>query len=128
MLCFFLLIHFFRCYSTDIVLVDSDAESICSSDYSPKSTSSINVLSKHRPKNRLQSSVDFEGNQKPAIYRNRGQLSLCESSSVESDLDDITNSTAQLRIEFNHDPLKAQLLKRCGQTDVLAFDEVYSAR
>lgn len=119
----------FLLFSTDIVLVDSDAESLCSSDYSPKS-SSINVLS-NRQSNRLQSScntVDFECNQKPAIYRNRGQLSLCESSSVESDLDDITNSISSFHIEFNHDELKAQLLKRCGQADVLAFDEAYSAR
>lgn len=111
------------------MLVDSDAESICSSDYSPKSAS-INVLSK-RQNNRLQpscNSVDFERNNNSAIHRNRGQLSLCESSSVESDLDEITNSIPNLYIDFNHDALKAQLLKRCGQTDVLAFDEVYSAR
>lgn len=115
--------------SADIVLVDSDAESICSSDYSPKSTS-INVLSK-RQNNCLQpncNGVDFERNRNSAIYRNRGQLSLCESSSVESDLDEITNLIPNLCVEFNHDALKAQILKRCGQSDVLAFDEVYSAR
>lgn len=119
----------FLLFSADIVLVDSDAESICSSDFSPKS-SSINVLSK-RQNNRLQpncNSVDFERSQNSAIYRNRGQLSICESSSVESDLDEIANSIPNLHIEFNHDALKAQLLKRCGQTDVLAFDEIYSAR
>lgn len=110
-------------------MVDSDAESICSSDFSPKS-SSINVLSK-RQSNRLQAScnsVDFGRSQKSAIQRNRGQLSLCESSSIESDLDEIANSTSNLHIDFNHDALKAQLLKRCGQTEILAFDDIYSAR
>lgn len=122
-------LFFFLWFSADIVLVDSDAESICSSDFSPKS-SSINVLSERQNNCLLSSckSVDFERSQKPAIYRNRGQLSLCESSSVESDLDEIANLTSNLHIEFNHDDLKAQLLKRCEQTDVLAFDEIYSAR
>lgn len=104
------------------VLVDSDAESISSSDYSTKS-SSINVLSKHQ-NNNLQPGCS----QKSALTRNRGQLSLCDSSSIESDLDEIVGSISNFDIEFNHNAHKIQLLKRCKQTDVLPFDEIYSAR
>lgn len=109
------------------VLDESDVESICSADFLPKSTP-INVLSKLRS-SRLQpiaDSVDLEHYRKSAFDLNTGsQLSLCNSSSIESVVDEIEKS---LHLGFNHDELKQQLLKRCKQTDVLPFDEIYSAR
>lgn len=112
------------------VLDESDVESICSTDFSPKSTP-INVLSKLR-RNRLQEiadSVDLEHYQQSAFSLNTGsQLSLCDSSSLDSVVDEIEKSNASLHLGFNDDELKLQLLKRCNQTDVLPFDEIYSAR
>lgn len=112
------------------VLEESDVESICSTDFSPKSTP-INVLSKLR-RNRLQGiadSVDLEHYQQSAFSLNTGsQLSLCDSSSLDSVVDEIEKSNASLHLGFNDDELKKQLLRRCKQTDVLPFDEIYSAR
>lgn len=112
------------------VLDESDDESICSSDCIPKATP-INVLAKLRS-SRLQpiaDSVDIKHYRKSAFDRNTGsQLSLCDSSSIESVVNELENSTASLHLGFNSDELKAQLLKRCGQTDVLPFDDIYSTR
>lgn len=121
----------FSLLSAVTVLDESDADSICSVDFSQKSTP-INVPSKHRS-SRLQpigDSVDFEHYREPAFnFCNTGsQLSLCNSSSLESVANENEISTASLHIGFNHDDLKLQLLKRCGQTEVLPFDEIYSAR
>lgn len=112
------------------VLDESDADSICSSDCSPKTTP-INVLSKLRSSRLLPiaDSGELEHYQRSAFDLNTGsQLSLCDSSSIESVVNEIENSAASLHLGFNADELKSQLLKRCGQTDVLPFDEIYSAR
>lgn len=108
------------------VLDESDVESICSSDFSPKSTP-INVRSNQRS-NRLQPLVDRERKQKSTLNPNNGsQLSLC-ASSVESILDELENSTSSLHLGFNPVELKAQLLERCGQSEVLPFDVVFSPK
>lgn len=124
---FFFLVHLL---SAVTVLDESDVESIYSADFSPKSTP-INVLAKHRS-SRLQpiaDSVDLEHYQQSAFNLNTGsQLSLCDSSSVESVLNELEKSTASLHLGYNSDELKHQLLKRCNQIDVLPFDEIYSAR
>lgn len=116
------------------VLDESDVESICSTDSLPKPTP-INVLSKLRS-SRLQpiaDSVDLVEHYPKSAFKNHNtgsQLSLCNSSSssVESVVNELEESTANLHLGFNHDELKLQLLKRCKQTDVLPFDEIYSAR
>lgn len=58
------------------------------------------------------------------------QLSTCHESlsNDESAINEIEKSTSNLHIDYDHDELKAQLLKRCGQAHVLAFNEIYSAR
>lgn len=116
-----------------VVLDDTDAESDCSSsDYSPR-PKSISVLSKLQ-RNRLlpaiDDCVDFEKRrQRSQFDRNRGsQLSLCTTSSNVSAVDELDELTSSLNLGYDHQELKAQLLKRCGQTTVLPFDDVYSAR
>lgn len=128
---------FSGCLQAVAVLDESDAESICSVDFSPKPTPIINVLSKLRS-SRLQPIADsdnfVEHYQKSVLFNHNtgSQLSLCNSSSTSSSLESVVNeiekATANLHLGFNHDELKKQLLKRCKQTDVLPFDEIYSAR
>lgn len=55
--------------------------------------------------------------------------SICDDSvSNASTPNDIGKSMSTLNIEYDRDDLKEQLLQRCGQTDILTFDEIYSAR
>ncbi|XP_031627850.1 serine/threonine-protein kinase Haspin homolog ALK2 isoform X2 [Contarinia nasturtii] len=116
-----------KSHQTVTVLDESDVESIYSADFSPKSTP-INVLSKLRS-SRLQpiaDSVDLKHYQQSA-FNTGSQLSICDSSSIESVLNELEKSTASLHLGFNSDELKHQLLNRCNQIDVLPFDEIYSA-
>lgn len=116
---------------------ESDVESICSSDFSPKPRS-INVLSaKLRSSRRLLQNpiadcVDFVGKRGHRSLYDRShtgsQLSLCTTSSGASIVDELEDLTSSLNLGYNQQELKAQLLKRCGQTNVLPFDDVYSPR
>lgn len=105
---------------------DSDT-SIHLPDSSPKLSSNAVRVSK-RQINALQT-INDEENEKSATNRNSNQLSVChESLSDESSVGEIEKSTSNLHIECDRNELEAQLLKRCGQTHVLAFNEVYSPR
>lgn len=109
---------------------ESDVESICSSDFLPKPTP---INAKHRRNHLLQSiddRVDFERSSRKSTYgiSNTGsQLSLNSSSSTESVDDELGILTSNLNLDDQHE-LKSQLLKRCEQTEVFPFDELYSAR
>lgn len=117
-----------------VVLDESDVESIYSSDFLPK-PKSFNVLSKLRSSRSLQPIddrvvvVDFEKRQRLQSQSTVGsQLSLCNSSIDSSVVDELDDLTSSLNLGYNQQELKAQILKRCGQTNVLPFDEVYSPR
>lgn len=102
---------------------ESDVESF-SSDFSPKPTP-INALSKQRSVDRVQ---QFR---RQSIFdrTHKNSLNSCSSASVESVVDELTtNLEASLTLDYDQHELKAQLLKRCGQDEILPFDEVYSAR
>jgi len=111
-----------------VVLDESDVESIYSSDFSPK-PKSINALSKLRSGRLLQPIGDCLEKQRQQFNRHAGsQLSLCNSSSGGSVVDELEDLTASLNLGYSQQELKAQLLRRCGQTETLPFDDVYSAR
>lgn len=112
------------------ILDDSDDTSIHSPELSPKSTS-IEVRSKRNTKltQTIYDSFDLQLSQKSASMQSRSQLSSFQKSLLsESTLDGIETSTSTLNIECDQDKLKTQLLKRCGQKDVLSINEIYSAR
>lgn len=58
--------------------------------------------------------------------------SVCDTDNSpllnESTPNEIGKSMSTLHIEYDADDLKAQLLQRCGQTDIMAFNNIYSAR
>lgn len=67
--------------------------------------------------------------QNRAFEYNDSESSLCEKSLLsESVPNEIEASTSTLYMGSNKDELKAQLLHRCGQKDILSFHEIYSAR
>ncbi len=69
-----------------------------------------------------------EDSDKSASLTN-SHVTLSESSCNESIHDDRSeHSTSNIDLSSNQNLLKAQLLQRCGQTDVLKFDEIYSTR
>lgn len=114
--------------------MDDSEASIHRAAYQPKSSLITERVSK-RQTNALQTirdSFDIDESETSAISSHNGnhRLSICHEtlSNDESSIDDIEKSTSNLHIEYDHDELKAQLLKRCGQSSVLAFNEVYSAR
>lgn len=76
--------------------------------------------------------VDFEKRRSQSQYNRKTtghhHLSLCSTSSTDSVVDDLEDLTSSLNLGYDQQELKAQLLKRCGQTKVLPFDDVYSAR
>lgn len=116
--------------STVTILDDSEA-SIHHADNPPKSSLVAARVSK-RQTNALQTicdSFDLDESAKSVASSNH-QLSICHEtlSDNESSVDEIEKSTSKLHFEFDQDELKAQLLKRCGQSKVLAFNEIYSAR
>lgn len=122
----FLVVYWFAV----VVLDESDVESFCSSESSPKTTP-INALSKQRSSRLLRpiDCVDFVQYRQSAYARtHNNSLNSCSSASVESVVDEIAGLTSSLHLDYNQHNLKAQLLKRCGQDEVFAFDEVYSAR
>lgn len=116
----------FLLFSTVAILDDSiDDKSICPTESLPKSSSIDVQMSKHQ--NKLLSitcdSSDLGQNQKSVPNYNSSH----ESMSNESSSDEIAESS-NLQLECGQDELKTQLMKRCGQTKVLAFNEIYSAK
>lgn len=113
--CYFIL-------SIVIVLEESDVESTCSSDYSSNQTS-LDALSNPRSINFCRSS------QRPGLRRQTSYINsnLNDTDALyEDELNDLINNHS---LDFNQrSNLKAQLLKRCGQTEPLIFDEIYSER
>lgn len=99
-----------------IVLDESDVESNCSADFSPKQTP-INALSKQRRSSRLLHPIDRIDSQ--------SRCELIHSISADPVIDEIINLTTDLHLGYNQ---KAHLLRKCGQTDTLPFDEVYPRR
>lgn len=112
------------------VLDESDVESIYSADFSTKPTS---INANRRSSHLLQSFVDFEqqrqqlAGRKSTIVatRSRGSQFSLNSSYTGSIDEQLGTLTANLNLDDQHE-LKAQLLKRCNQADVLPFDDVYS--
>lgn len=99
-----------------IVLDESDVESNCSADFSPKQTP-INVLSKQRRSSRLLHHIDRINSQ--------SRCELIHSTPIDPAINEIINLTTDLNFGYNQ---KAHLLRKCGQTDALPFDEVYSKK
>lgn len=94
---------------------ESDVESNCSADFSPKQTP-INVLSKQR-RSRLLHPIDRINPPK--------RSELIHSTAIDPVINEIINLTVDLNLGYNQ---KAHLLRKCGQTDVLPFDEVYTKK
>lgn len=120
------LIDFFFIVSVVFVLDESDVESICSADFLPK-PSSINAQQR-RSSHLLQTIVGFghSGRKSTLPPRTTGSQFSLNSSSYSSSIDEQLGSlTASLNLD-DHQELRTQLLKRCNQTEVLPFDEVYS--
>lgn len=119
MLCLTIIVFFFffQSISIAIVLDESDVESNYSADFSPKQTP-INVLSKQRCSNRSLHPIDRISSQ------NRCELN--RSTPVDSSvINEIINLTTDLNLGYNQ---KAHLLRKCGQSDTLPFDEVYTKK
>lgn len=98
------------------MLDESDVESNCSADFSPKQTP-INALSKQRRTSRLLHPIDCINSSK--------RCELNHSTQINPVINEIINLTSDLNLGFNQ---KAHLLRKCGQTDPLPFDEVYTKR
>lgn len=113
---------FFFFFSLVIVLEESDVESTCSSDYS-SNQASFDALSNPRSCNLRRSS------QRPGLRR---QTSYITSNLNDTDVlyeDELNDLAENLSLDFHQQAnLKAQLLKRCGQTEPLLFDDIYSER
>lgn len=121
--------YIFWCLFPTVTILDDSDTSIHLHDSSPKSSSNVALVSK-RQSNVLQTicdSFDLEESEKSMSNHNSNQLSLCHES-IESTEDEIEKSTSNLHIECSRNELETQLLKRCGQTHVLGFNEIYSAR
>lgn len=99
---------------------ESDAESSCLSDFSPKQTP-FNVINKTRT-SQSSRSIDSTGSQQYS-----GSLGF-DSLNFNNSIDEINDLTLNINLDYLHEGLKEQLLKRCGQTEILPFDDVYSAR
>lgn len=105
---------------------ESDAESNCSSDFSPRQTP-FNAISKHRS-NYLLRSFDSTSPRKQTTFVDVSQLDDNNYIDTDDTVEEIHDLTAELCLSYSQHELKAQLLKECGQTETLPFDEVYSAR
>lgn len=115
----------------------NDSEtSIHQTNSRPKSSSTEIRVSKPRSNilQTIRDSFDLDESEESVVSHHssssNNQLSIFHESLPydESAVNEIERSTSNLHIEYGHDELKAQLLKRCGQTNVLAFNETYSAR
>lgn len=100
----------------------SNCSTNCSTDFSAKIP--INALSRRQRSSRLLHPVDQQTLRKSYQYFEQSELSL--SSSVDSvAVDEIDELTSNLSLGYDQ---QSQLLQRCGQTEPLPFNEVYSAR
>lgn len=122
--CTFNIFGFVIIFRTVTILDDSETSTHLS-DHLPKSP----LLAQRFPKRQtIVDSFDLDESKKLTISSH--QLSVCHETLSNDDLsmDDIERSTSNLHIGCGYNELKIQLLKRCGQTNVLAFNETYSAR
>lgn len=117
-----------------MTILDDSETSIHQADRLPKSSLLAERVSKRQMKD-LQTicdSFDLDESERSAISNHNSghRLSICHEtlSNDESSVDDIEKSTSNLHIGHDQDELEVQLLKRCGQANVLAFKEIYSAR
>lgn len=105
-----------------IVLDESDVESNCSSDYSPKQTP-INALSKQRISRLLDPIVRIDRERCSSLLDSE----LIHNNFLDTVIDEIDDLTSNLNLGYDPQKLKDQLLKQCGQSETLPFDEIYSA-
>lgn len=117
-----------------VTVLDDSETSIHRTDSPPKLSSHGERVSQ-RPSKALQTirdSFDLDESEKSAVSihssTNQSSLSHESLSNDESAVSEIEKSTSNLHLECGHDELETQLLKRCGQSHVLAFNEIYSAR
>lgn len=102
------------------MLDESDVESNCSTDFSPKQTP-INVLSKQRRSTRSSRLLH------PIVDRitSKNRCELIDSRSRDSAIDELINLTSDLNFGYNQ---KLHLLRKCGQTEPLPFHEAYTKK
>lgn len=127
--------HIFDISSVTVTVLDDSETSVHQTNSPSKSFSTELRVSKPRSNilQTIRDSFDLDESEESVVSHHsssNNQLSIFHKSLLndESAVNEIERSTSNLHIEYGHDELKAQLLKRCGQTNVLAFNETYSAR